>query len=190
MAAARPPGPARLGHLGTARAEKGFVRILEAARALAAEPGAPACRFVLQASAPDRASAAALACLRRRPQAHVELVEEALPQAAYARLLHGLDILLLPYDRHRYAERSSGVLLEAVSAGKPAIVPEGTWMSDTLRRFGAGLTLEGGSTAELVAAVRAMVADLDGFARQAREGAALCRRHHSPEALLGRLLSP
>jgi glycosyltransferase involved in cell wall biosynthesis len=58
----------------------------------------------------------------------VELTAAPLPTASYYRRLQACDAVLIPYDPDSYAERSSGILVEALVAGKPVIVPEGSWM--------------------------------------------------------------
>jgi hypothetical protein len=64
----------------------------------------------------------------------VTLIPDVLTRPQYVGWLKASDIILLPYDPTAYAERTSGIFCEAVSAGKLAAVTDGTWMSDELRR--------------------------------------------------------
>jgi len=73
-----------------------------------------------------------LAALREIPQ--VALVKGWLDDADFVALIRAADMLLLPYQRERYAERTSGPFALAAAAGKPAIVPSGTWMADRIAR--------------------------------------------------------
>ncbi|AWB08051.1 hypothetical protein A6A40_23685 (plasmid) [Azospirillum humicireducens] len=59
----------------------------------------------------------------------VELTTAPLATADYYRRLQSCDAILIPYDPDSYAERSSGILVEALVAGKPVIVPQSSWMA-------------------------------------------------------------
>jgi len=73
-----------------------------------------------------------LAALREFPQ--VSLVEGWLDDGAFLALIRAADMLLLPYRRQRYTERTSGPFTLAAAIGRPAIVPSGTWMADRIAR--------------------------------------------------------
>ncbi|MCH9635661.1 MAG: hypothetical protein S4CHLAM81_08810 [Chlamydiales bacterium] len=57
-----------------------------------------------------------------------------LTREQYVEQLAKSDILLLPYDANAYASRTSGPFVEAISAGKIAVVREGTWMAAELEK--------------------------------------------------------
>lgn len=63
----------------------------------------------------------------------VERLPGPLTTAAYHHELGRADVLLLPYDQRRYRQRCSAVLLEALAAGKVAIVTGGGWMARRLQ---------------------------------------------------------
>ena len=65
---------------------------------------------------------------------HVSLVDHPLSEEAYLQLLRDADVLLLPYRPETYKERTSGVFCEALSAGKPVIVSEGSLMARQVSR--------------------------------------------------------
>jgi hypothetical protein len=54
---------------------------------------------------------------------------DALPHEAYWSWMMTVDLIVLPYLAEWYAERTSGVFVEAIIAGKPAAVSAGTWMA-------------------------------------------------------------
>lgn len=68
----------------------------------------------------------------------VNLIKHPLASEEYRRLLLDADVVIVPYDRDNYYARSSGVFAEALVAGKPVIVPRGTWMAGELPAFGVG----------------------------------------------------
>jgi glycosyl transferase family 1 len=52
------------------------------------------------------------------------------------------NVILLPYDPHIYALRTSGIFIEALGLGRPVITTDGTWMAHQLRtRSATGLTM-------------------------------------------------
>ncbi len=59
----------------------------------------------------------------------IELIDTPMEPAEYFRRLVECDIVLIAYSRESYRARSSGVLIEALSAGKPVITTAGTWMA-------------------------------------------------------------
>ncbi|WP_151176533.1 glycosyltransferase family protein [Hypericibacter terrae] len=87
-------------------------------------------RFVIQVNGAK--TNAALMALERMPQ--VQLVKGWLDDGAFVALIQAADMLLLPYRRDRYAERTSGPFSFAAAYGRPAIVPSGTWMAERIAR--------------------------------------------------------
>ena len=71
--------------------------------------------------------------IAHRAPEFVEPLAGPLTSAAYHRQLTAADALLLPYDQRRYRHRCSAVLLEALAAGKVAIVTGGGWMARRLQ---------------------------------------------------------
>lgn len=58
-----------------------------------------------------------------------------LTRQAYLKQLMEIDILLLPYNSKIYKERTSGVFVEGICAGKIPFVTEGTWMAAELIKY-------------------------------------------------------
>ncbi len=50
-------------------------------------------------------------------------------------LIHETDIAVFPYDRNRYSDRCSALLLEMLAAGIPVIVPGGCWLGDQIAEY-------------------------------------------------------
>jgi glycosyltransferase involved in cell wall biosynthesis len=90
----------------------------------------PDLRFVIQVNGAE--NNAALMTLERMPQ--VQLVKTWLDDGAFVALIQAADMLLMPYRRDRYAERTSGPFSFAAAYGRPAIVPSGTWMAERIAR--------------------------------------------------------
>jgi len=58
-----------------------------------------------------------------------------LSRQQYLEQLSKIDILLLPYNSNIYKERTSGVFVEGVCAGKIPFVTQGTWMATELIKY-------------------------------------------------------
>jgi hypothetical protein len=62
----------------------------------------------------------------------LERVQENLDRRAYLDYLHKSDAILLPYNLWNYQYSSSGIFIEAISAGKVPFVSRGLWISQEL----------------------------------------------------------
>jgi len=110
---------------GRPAVDKGLLFIRKLASTV--EPGYRDFRLVAACSSGLRSSAA---CVR------VELLPDVLDRVDYLRWMATADVILLPYQRESYRERTSGIFVEAIVAGKIPLVTDGTWMSFQLRRHG------------------------------------------------------
>jgi len=186
--APRQPGPLRLLYLGNARTEKGFQLLPIAVAALQDASGTiPDTVLIAQAHSSTSLTEAVIEDTRRRLRTsnHVILIEEPLSTEDYARQLATADIILLPYDREAYRERSSGILIQALAAGKPVVVPDQSWLSDTTP---ANTAAHFGADADFGRAAIEAVQRIDILSKTTRAGAQEWRRKHSPLALVETLL--
>ena len=130
-------GPLRVAYLGDARREKGYHLLPDLVWNLRKDYlETNKVRFVFQSNPNPREGEAETAIPRaemdRFPSSMVALYKEPLSMDDYRRLLLSSGIMLLPYNRHDYRARSSGILAESLAAGIPVIVPAGTWLSRQL----------------------------------------------------------
>ena len=96
----------------------------------------------------------------------VEFDDRYLDGAALARLVRGADVVVLPYSSTEQV--TSGVLSEAIAAGKPVIATRFPHAMELLTG-GAGLTTPHGDAEALATAIRLVLTDHDARARMARE---------------------
>jgi len=192
--AALPPPPPAEGRpmhfvcLGSARDEKGFFEILEAITLLRQSPaGLAGLRFTLQANDAAADVQAAIDAFAADLPAEVTLLPSALSPGEYDSVLASADLVLLPYWREIYEARSSGVLLEALSAGRPVICTAGTWMADELALHGAGVEVADHDASGLAAAIRLAHAQMPRLAAAARAGQAACLARHGGRAFMAAL---
>lgn len=190
--AAAPPSPAAsaaVPHLlfaGAARLDKGFREAVSVVARLA-ETGATL-PVRLQASPRhygkrDVAVAAELERLARIRYAPLELIRETLSPEGYDALFRGA-ICVQPYDRREFADRISGVTLDALRNGCPVVVPEGTWMARVAAETGAGVAVADLSAESLLAAARTVLADHAAYRERAARAAELLRERHDPRHLV------
>ncbi len=133
--------PLCLSYVGDARTEKGFQLLPRVVDDCAADRALKdSVHFAIQANynVPQGEPHCVLCCKFRYLQTaggvRVELMDRALAAEQYDRLVERSDIGLLLYLRENYYARTSGVLLEYLSAGIPVIVPANTWLSTQFAR--------------------------------------------------------
>jgi hypothetical protein len=123
----------------------------------------------------------------KSPEA-VRLLQQPMSVERYRRVLQGCAVVMLPYLASAYRVASSAVFCEAVAAGRPVIVPEDTWMSGVLRRFGAKpATFTSWSVPAILASLRAVLADLAQRRAEAARLASAWNTANGPERLIDRL---
>ena len=176
---------------GAARRDKGFPAVVDLVRLLSdAESGIP---MVVQASPEhygkiDDGIPAELERLATSASAGLMVLPKTLGAAEYRAMFDGA-IVLQPYSKDVFADRVSGVTLDAFSAGAPVIATAGTWMARAALRFGAGVALEDLSPASIRSAVEAVRAEYARFHRNALEAGSTLRKEHDARQLLELLLS-
>ena len=177
-------------YAGAARRDKGFPAVVDFVRFLA--DAGTAIPVVVQASAEhygklDEGIPAAIGRLRGASAGRLTILPETLEAKEYRALFDGA-IVLQPYSRDDFADRISGVTLDALEAGAPVVATAGTWMARTADRFGAGVALEDPSPASILSAVEAVRAEYARYRRNALAAGAALRKEHSARHLLEVLL--
>lgn len=131
--------PLCLSYVGDARTEKGFQLLPRVVEDCAADRALKdSVHFAIQANynvpQGEPHCVVAKSQLQTADGIRVELMDRALAAEQYDRLVEHSDIGLLLYLRENYYARTSGVLLEYLSAGIPVIVPANTWLSTQIAR--------------------------------------------------------
>lgn len=183
-----PDEPLRLVFLGQARDEKGFPWLPDLVDDLMADYiKSGKVRFLIQANVGvaqyNPLSGGALERLREHPPEIVELLglEKPLSPDEYYRLVSQASIVLLPYDRGRYAAASSGTLADAFAGGRPVIVPDECWLANQLPR-GSGEAFR--DYESFVSSVCKVIDNYETYAARAQERSAAWVAEHAPDALV------
>ena len=185
-------GPCKMLFLGDARIEKGFQHLPDIVSALMSPngTGSDEVAFEFQAYSsvprPEPAVEQSRERLRRFVGMGVTLWERPLAPPEYNSLLGRGDLVLFPYEQAAYAARTSGVYVEALSAGIPVLVPQQTWMA---RRLPSGTGLVYREIAEIPKLIRMFMAHREAYRRAATAFAGAWRAEHNAHRLLNMLRS-
>lgn len=195
-AEARPPGPPqpesgppRLVYVGGARREQGVHLLADALVRLRDELAAGELCATVHLAPPAHDAVAVENC-RKLEAARLENVEirrGVLPRAEYEQILRNADLVVIPYLAAEYTARTSGVLTEAISLGKPIVAPRETWMGDQASR-GGGVLFDGETGKDLARAIRTATGNLDELKVRATLLQPRWNRFHSPENLYHHLV--
>ena len=124
--------PLTVAYLGDAREEKGFQHLPQALTYLWPDYIAKGrVRFLLQSNfnTPGGEAGILAAAQTLAGFPGTTLYSDPVSPAEYFRMLAAADIVLIPYSAERYRYRSSGVLVEAMAAGKVVVTSTGSWMA-------------------------------------------------------------
>jgi glycosyltransferase involved in cell wall biosynthesis len=127
-------GPLRVIYVGDARKEKGYNLIPGVIQDLwddYVDTGKVTFHLQSNYNIPQGEPEAVIARMRMEgwPENRVELIKKPMTSDEYREFLLSGDINLLLYDATNYYARSSGILVESLTAGVPVIVPAGSWLA-------------------------------------------------------------
>ena len=171
-AAAPPSSFRRILFAGAARQDKGFGAFVDLVEALSRTGSATPVAVQAHLDHPhgyDEATRRDVARLRAAAYAPLDTLPDPMPADAYAASFLG-GICVQPYHAQKFADRVSGVTLDALTAGCPVVVVNGTWSARMVDRFGAGLVVPDTRPETLLAAVRAIEAGYAAYAAAASRG--------------------
>jgi glycosyltransferase involved in cell wall biosynthesis len=114
------------------------------------------------------------------PHATVRL--ETLRGEAYRELFRGA-ICLQPYDPADFADRVSGVTLDALSHGCPVVTRKGTWMGRVVERFEAGKAVDAEEPQRWLAAAEEIVREYGRYRKNALQAGGELQRELSASRL-------
>ena len=176
-------------YLGDARSEKGYQYLPNLIDALWPNYVQPdKVRFTIQSNynidGGEVEILAAKLALSQYPDSKVKLIENPLSPDDYYQLLASADIVILPYNPQNY-QRTSGVLTEALAAGKPVVVSNGSWLAQQVDETRASIYRD---PQNLPQAVIRLLENLPTFTQSAQEFSLNWRSQQSPDYFLDCLL--
>ena len=181
--------PLVLSSLGPARFEKGIDLLQAALKACFAKGFSRPVQFVIQWNQPilDADGEPYQPDPELLADPRVQFITEALDSAAYDAAVDATDFMLLPYQRASYYGRISGVAVEAATAGIPMLYTRDTWNADLVESCGAGVAMDDGDLAGLIAGLRHFVDHYADYHAQAMAQRAKAQAEHSSTAFMAKL---
>jgi len=181
--------PRRAVFLGAPREEKGFDLLVQALEKLEPLLTDGQLSVSVQAS-PEEAKTYGMEAAFGKLEAladrapGVQLLGASLSEEAYARALYLSHFVLIPYRLASYSMRSSGIMQEAIEAGKPVVTFDGCLATNILRREGAGIVVEEESPEALARGIRLALDDFGALSEKAAACSQHWREQHSVAAYL------
>ena len=188
----RAAAPLRLTYLGEPRDDKGFHWLPALMKQLWHDETVRGqvelhCQASLASPSVNPRSIAARRRLERYPRDWVRWYGQTGPLSAeaYYELLTQADIVLFPYEPARYQTATSGTFAEALAAGKPTVVPAGTWLASQ-QPAGSGEVFV--DRQSFVDCVYQAIAGYDTYRQRAAAFAPQFLAWHTPSRLVEQLI--
>ena len=118
---------------------------------------------------------------------HLKSIPVGLDLDMYLQQFGGAISLQL-YDRKLFADRASGVALDALMHGTPCITLSNTWNAKLIQRFDAGVVIDDPTPENIHAAVTEIMNNYQEYSLKAAEGGKVVRKEHSMRNLLNLMM--
>lgn len=194
LAAEAFPPAVQFGHLlfaGAARTDKGFDKVVALVELLARRGKSIPVKIQGSAKHYGKYESRVREDLHRLAKAdypYLEMFPETLVESAYQTLFVG-GVCIQPYDVEEFADRVSGVTLDALSAGCPVVTLKGTWMARVVENGRAGVVIEEARPEALLAAVETVISDYPRYRLNAYEAGRVLQTENSAGHLFSVLIS-
>ncbi len=172
-------------YVGAAREDKGFVQVVDFIEFMVEKK--IDFKFIIQCSKPhggkyDKVVLEAVEKLKalQSKTKNIEILEYTLTSGQYWGLFKDA-ICFAVYDKSKYADSVSGVLLDAMSAHVPIVTTLDTWMADIILEHRAGEVVNSRDESNLMKAVQAILSDYGTYVKHAGRASESLRQFHSPE---------
>ena len=130
----------------------------------------------------DEITKAEIQRLEKIPYPHLRLFPETLKPDEYAELFTGAICIQL-YNADLFADRISGVTLDALSAGSPIVATAGTWTARLVQRFDAGKIIDNTGPEKTLSAIQDIIAEYPRYSRNAYAAGQVLQQENSAEFL-------
>ena len=106
----------------------------------------------------------------------------------YLELVRSSDVIVVPYRRRAFRNRTSSSVADAIVLGKPMVGTADTWIGDQIKTLGAGLTFPDGDVDQFVAAVEQVLDNHKQFRSSLLAGRDAWIEENSPRAFVRTLV--
>ena len=177
-------------YAGAARQDKGFKYVVDLIEFF--ERNGALTPVLIQTSAEhfgkcDAETLADIERLKSSRYPYLTLKTEVLSAEEYDELYRGAIAVQL-YRQADFADRVSGVTLDAFSAGCPIVTTSDTWMARTAKRFNAGLVTDDMSPEAIQDRIKAIIAGYPSYHANALQGGIILQQENSASALFETLI--
>ena len=172
---------------GAARVDKGFPLMVELVSLLKNESNQVP--ITLQCSTTHKGEYSeevrlAIQRLEGMGYSNLTLMKETLDRKDYQEMLVG-SVVMQPYNSDDFADRVSGVTLDALKSGSPVIVPAGTWMARIVDRYKVGMVVnETNNANSWMIAAQTVMNDWCRYANNVEKAKQAILLEHSPSKLI------
>ncbi len=176
---------------GAARQDKGFAHVVNLVEYAAAKKlNIP---FLIQCSAEhfskyDAATKVDIARLKNTSYPYLKISAETLNKQQYAAQFAGAICIQL-YNAKDFADRVSGVTLDALAAGSPIIALADTWVAKHVQQFNAGRVLNATEPEVIVDALNELIANYAVYSKNAGSAGNVLQQTHQSQQLTQLLLA-
>jgi hypothetical protein len=117
------------------------------------------------------------------------IMDNDVSDEIYRRHLADSHLVVIPYLAPHFTYRTSGIIVDALYAGKPCIVLEGTWMASVVKKFRAGLCIRYYGPESLASAISVIRKNYRFFHENTESAYQKYSRFHSWDSLSECILS-
>jgi hypothetical protein len=176
---------------GAARQDKGFTQVVNLVEYAAEKELSIA--FLIQCSADhfskyEAATKTDVARLKKISYPYLTISAETLSTQQYAAHFAG-SICIQLYNTKDFADRVSGVTLDALTAGSPILTLADTWMARQVQQFNAGKVLHTTEPEAIIIALNEMIANYAIYSKNARSAGHVLQQAHQAQQLTQLLLT-
>jgi hypothetical protein len=172
-------------YAGAARPEKGIEHVIDLVHYMERTNEQIPCRLQISPDHNHEHNSATKAQLQRLAAVHypfLDIFPETLPTKDYLNLFEGVICIQL-YNPELFADRISGVTLDALTAGSPIVTTAGSWIARMVQRFDAGIVISETTPETVIAAIKHIVANYARFRTNALAAGHTLTKEHSAEFL-------
>lgn len=176
---------------GAARQDKGFTQVVNLIEYAAEKKlNMP---FLIQCSAEhfskyDAITKADVARLKKTSYPYLTIYSDTLDAQQYTANFAGAICIQL-YNTKDFADRVSGVTLDALVAGSPVLTLADTWMARQVQEFNAGRVLQTATPEAILDVLNEMIANYAIYSKNARSAGQMLQQVHQAQHLTQLLLA-
>lgn len=172
-------------YAGAARQDKGISHIVDLLQHMKNSQSEISFRLQNSANHHGEYNEATKADMRRLGEInypHLQCFPDTLNTEEYVKLFAGAICLQL-YDSKIFADRISGVTLDALLAGSPIITTADSWIARKVQRFNAGAIVNEPTPEKVLSAVKEIMSDYAQYQKNAYVGGLALQQENSADVL-------